>query len=505
MEDSNKYYRSRHFQKLLRRYEKALEEGRVPYMEADELTDIAEYYMTGNQDTLANRAIQAAIRMHPDSVDPQIFLARQKMFYGQLDEARAILDALDDQDDLEVIYVQAEILIKEGKVDEAEEFLYNKMEEKCQRKEIDDEEMESYYHDCVSIFMDYNQWEAAETWLKQLKDQYPGHPRLDIMEAEIQMGLDNYEDAMPMLQDILDTEPYNSEAWNLLAETHNALEMYAEAVEDADYALAINPSDANAILMKANAYSFQGMSTEATENYENYLKLQPEDLSVSISLALCHINENRYQQALNVLQNAEHYAPRQTEKKQELAQICILEALSLGRIGKKQDAIRCMEKAWEHCEEEQAWQCYMTEADIYLQSHQPKEAEKYFSQALQKCPDRSEILFNIAIAYSSAGYYDVAIELLEDVWTIFGTEEGKFVVPYLADCYLHKFRQEPDHSKARDHDIKCFLLYLKLAPMCDREATIHLFRERFPTLKPEDYYAYAHKEIYGTFPEDHVY
>ena len=100
--ENNKYYQSRHFLRLLHRYEKAVSEGSVPYFEADELTDIAEYYMTDKQDAKADQAIQAAIRMHPDSVDPQIFLARQKMFYGQFDEARAIIEAISEQEDTEV-------------------------------------------------------------------------------------------------------------------------------------------------------------------------------------------------------------------------------------------------------------------------------------------------------------------------------------------------------------------------------------------------------------------
>ena len=129
MEDSNRYYQSRHFLRLLHRYEKAISEGQVPYMEADELTDIAEYYMTGKQDAKASQAIKAAIDMHPDSVDPQIFLARQKMFYGQLDEARSIIDAITEQDDMEVIYIRAELFIKEGLANEASDFLYKQMAE----------------------------------------------------------------------------------------------------------------------------------------------------------------------------------------------------------------------------------------------------------------------------------------------------------------------------------------------------------------------------------------
>ena len=127
MENNNKYYQSRHFLRLLHRYEKSVSEGHVPYLEADELTDIAEYYMTGKQDAKANQAIQAAIDMHPDSVDPQIFLARQRMFYGQLDKAHAIVDAITEQDDCEVIYIRAELFIKEGHADQASDFLLEQM------------------------------------------------------------------------------------------------------------------------------------------------------------------------------------------------------------------------------------------------------------------------------------------------------------------------------------------------------------------------------------------
>ena len=110
--------------------------------------------------------------------------------------------------------------------------------------------------------------------------------------------------------------------------------------------------------------------------------------------------------------------------------------------------------------------------------------------ALEKSPEQGDTLFNIALTYSNAGYYDIAIDLLNDVWIIFGTQEGKFVVPYLANCYLHT------------NDMENFLEYLKLAPFCDRDATIYLFRDRFPGLIPEDYYEYAYKEVHGVFPSN---
>ncbi len=481
MEDNNKYYQSRHFQRLLHRYEKAVSEGHVPYFEADELTDIAEYYMTGKQDAKANQAIKAAIDMHPDSVDPQIFLARQKMFYGQLDEARNIIDAITEQEDCEVTYIRAELLIKEGHEDQASDFL-------LQQKDQMQDYLDNYLYDCTSIFMDYDCWEQAEEWLERLRDAFPDHPDLPIMEAEIMMGLDNYEDALTMLKEILEEEPYDSEAWNLLAETYIALEKLPEALEAADYALAINPQDSNALLMKGNAYMHDEQMGAAIECYTRYLEAQPDDLSTQLSLSICYTTEERYKEAIPLLEKAEQYAHKLPDREADLPQIYLLKSFALSHTNRISEAIRSIEKARECSQENMLWQCDMAEADIYLLTKQTKKAEECFVAALEKSPQKGEALFNIALSYSNADYHDVAIDLLNDVWAIFGTQEGKFVVPYLANCYLHK------------NDMENFLTYLKLAPYCDRNASIMLFRDRFPNIAPEDYYAYAYKEIHGTFP-----
>ena len=482
MDDSNKYYQSRHFLRLLHRYEKAVSEGHVPYLEADELTDIAEYYMTGKQDAKANQAIQAAIEMHPDSVDPQIFLARQKLFYGQLDEARVIIDGITEQQDSEVIYIRAELLIKEGRIPEASNFLLDHIEQM-------QDSLDTYIYDCVVIFMDYDQWDCAEAWLERLRESFPNHPQLPIIEAEIEMGLDNYEDALTMLQEILENNPYNSRAWNLLAETFIALEMFPEALEAANYSLAINPQDSNALLMKGNAYMHDEQTEAAIEHYKRYLEAQPDDLSAQISLAICYSSEERFKEVLPLLEKAERYARKLPDRESDLPQIYQMRAFALSRLDRIPEAIATIEKARELGDESMAWRYDMTEADIYLQCKQTDQAETFFAAALAKSPEQGETLFNIALSYSNAGYIDCAIDLLDDVWTIFGTEKGKFVVPYLANCYLHK------------NDTQNFLKYLKLSAYCDRKATFYLFRDRYPGIAPEDYYTYAYKEIHGNFPK----
>lgn len=482
MEDNSRYYQSRRFRKLLQQYEDAVAQGHVPYMEADELTDIAEYYMTGKQDAKASEAIRVAIDMHPDSVDPQVFLARQKMFYGDLAGARSIVDAITEQEDTEVIYLNAELSIKEGHVQEASAYLLRQMH-------MQQDSLDVYLYDCTAIFMDYDQWEMAESWAQRLKDAYPNHPRLPLMEAEISMGLDAYEQAQPMLQEILDREPYNSEAWNLLAETDIALEKYEEAIEAADFSLAINPDDANATLMKANAYLRCDEMEEAAGLYTRYLERQSDDLTAQISLAICLNSTERYAEALELLTRAEADLGKQTGAQYDYSQVYLMRAYSLSRLERLDESLACMEQARPYFDEGAAWQFNMALADIYLHAGMAGEAESHFAQALSNAPDKPETLFNIALAYAGAEYYDAAIDLLDDVWTICGTQEGKFVVPHLAKCHLMKGNMEE------------YLKYLQIAPSCDREATLHLFRDRYPGIQPEDYYHYAYRDVYGHFPE----
>ena len=165
-----------------------------------------------------------------------------------------------------------------------------------------------------------------------------------------------------------------------------------------------------------------------------------------------------------------------------------MRAYALSRQKKFHEALTAMARAREIGGEQQSWQFDIAEAEIYLWNGQAKQAEDFFAKSLSESPEQGETLFNIALAYSNAGYYDCAIDLLDDVWTIYGTQEGKFVVPYLADCYLSK------------NDMPNFLKYLQLAPSCNREATLHLFRDRYPGVAPEEYYAYAYRDVFGQFP-----
>ena len=72
--------------------------------------------------------IQYALNIHPGSIDPLIFLARQKMFNGDIEGAKTIRDCITDPNDREVIFLNAELLLREGKEQEATTYLSEKAE-----------------------------------------------------------------------------------------------------------------------------------------------------------------------------------------------------------------------------------------------------------------------------------------------------------------------------------------------------------------------------------------
>ena len=122
------YFQEEEFKKNLALYEQMLQGGQSVYLEADELTDIAEYYLVQNDTDKAMACIQYALNIHPGSIDPLIFLARQKMFNGDIEGAKTIRDCITDPNDREVIFLNAELLLREGKEQEATTYLSEKAE-----------------------------------------------------------------------------------------------------------------------------------------------------------------------------------------------------------------------------------------------------------------------------------------------------------------------------------------------------------------------------------------
>ena len=85
--DMSSYFEDPEFKEILAKYEGMVESHTPTYFDAEELTDIAEYYTSINEEEKADGAIQLALELHPTNTDALIFKSRSLAIKGNINEA----------------------------------------------------------------------------------------------------------------------------------------------------------------------------------------------------------------------------------------------------------------------------------------------------------------------------------------------------------------------------------------------------------------------------------
>lgn len=296
MSEEYNYFQGKEFRASLAAYEHMLATGETTELDSETLTDIAEYYAMNMQDEEANRCIRYALSFYPDSVDPQIFLARQQMFYGNQEEAWRICNAIADQEDHEVVFLRAELFLHFQKSEEAFRLLL------AYYRETDREEAPEHLYDSIVLCKDYGFGEKALEWVKILRNDFPDYLPAIALQAEIHNYRHEYQDAISLLEANIERMPYDSRAWLQLAEAHLWLEQHDEAIEAVDFALAINSEDAEGLIMRANILCDSSRMDEAHEYYVRFLHYFPNDERANFLDAQCLISMEQYRTAIGRLE-----------------------------------------------------------------------------------------------------------------------------------------------------------------------------------------------------------
>ncbi len=479
--DDQAYFEDPEFQESLHRYEEARRSGTPLYMDADELTDIAEYYMVQEREEEANEAIHLATELHPESVDPQVFLARQEMFHDHLDRAHEICDAIADQDDNEVRFLRAELMIREQAEEDAYDFLTA-----CYEGIVSGRA--AFLYDSAGVFMDYSIWDKAQLMAERLMAEHPNYRKGPELLADILVSKGAYEEAIPLLNRILDENPYHINAWNLLAESQGALEQFREAIDSTEYVLAIDQNNQRAIITKANCLFHLDQLEEAHALYQTYLRSNPQDSVIYYLDAVCLSDLERYEESAAQLTKANEVS---SEMSPEQLNIYLQQAFVESRLRHLDRAIAAIDKARRMAPEDSNNNEYELQLGrIFLENDRANEAGVHFQQALRVSRDRKRTLFRMAVAFADTEFYHLAKSMLEEIMQTYGETMIQEVTPYLAYCY------------SRLGEDQKYLSNLKQAAQCNPEVTKVLFSPLFPGVQPQEYYLYAFQSVYGRFPED---
>ena len=287
------------FLENLHKYEEMMAGGPAVYLDADELTDIAEYYLIEKEDNeRALACIDYALSLHPQATAPLIFQARQHLLDDDLETTQALCDAIPDQTHREVIFLNAELMVRRGQTREAIDYLMDKGKEQT-------EDYDYYLLDAAYIFMDYEAYEAASELADRLNSYAPDWYKTWMLTADVQLGLCNFGKALSCLNKMLDNDPFSTETWNWAAEAYTGIEKYEKAIEATDYALAIDPSNYRSLQLKGHANLHMEAYEKALSIYEEMLNIDPNDENTLAFMTYCYLCLGEVEKARQTIEEAE--------------------------------------------------------------------------------------------------------------------------------------------------------------------------------------------------------
>ena len=478
-EDLN-YFEEPDFKRALEKYENALANNSSVYLDADELTDIAEYYMTKGQEDKADEAIQLALDLHPESVDPQIFLSRQQMFYGNMERAHEICDSILDQNDREVHFLKAELMIRDQKAHDASLYLKGVYEKT-------DEDKALFLCDATEIFMDYDLWKIAQAWCNKMNQDFPHYKPGLRLYPEILIGLGDYPKAVNLLNKLLDEEPFDINLWNLLAESNASLENYREAIDNCEYVLAIDEGNQRATILKANCLFHLNLYEDAHALYQKYLEENPKDPTIHYLNAVCLSNMERYEEAAVELRIANKTGD---EMAPEQIHIYLEQAYVEGKLHHLETAQEALDNARDLMTDDVTFEYDLILGKLFLENGKHAQAVERFKLAVDHSSHKANTLLSIAISYSEVQMYHDALDILQGMEKLFGESEYPQIYPYIAFCYY------------KGGDKKNYLKYLKESVHLNSEVTEYLVGKEFPGVSLAEYYMYAFRQVWGRFPQE---
>ena len=455
------------FQNVLKQYEQARRSGEEIYLDADVLTDIADYYDHHHQTKKAIETIDYAIRLFPGSVFPLVFRARMAMMIeDDLEAAKRYLSNVDDKNCLEFYYTSAEVLITEGAPKDANQYLYSHI------SDVEDDELDSYYIEVAILFADYEEFEIAEEWLNRCEN--PDDPDYWDTMGRIEMGLGHLEESEQIFTDLIDKDPFSEQYWNRLSASQLLQNKFSDCIMSCEYALAINPNSSEALFNRGNALYGLGQNEEALKCFKQVSELAPEEPNGHLMEGMVLADMKAYSKALPHFYKAESLC-----KKNDYLLLQIYEQLAylLSKQNKLDEALVYVDRC-EQIPPDDPFELSLLRGHLYLEHKETAEAAKVFHAALTKGNNTPEFYLKIAVSFLDNGYTDSAYEILNYIAHSTAYTQVP-IYPYLAVCCL-----ELGYKEEYEEAVKKATYY---SPVESKIVLSPYFPDK---MEPEDYYKY---------------
>ena len=465
------FFESDEFKDILSAYEMSESSGVPPFLDADELTDIADYYMTAGNSDKARAAIDKALELFPGATAPLAFKAREALNDNDVEKAQLFAGQIEDKSESEYQLVKAEILVALDKIERADALFHE------QFQATTEDNKENLILDVVNVYLDYAVFDKAHQWLGLSKVK-PTTEHKEFM-ARTLVGLGKLDEGITLLNKLIDQAPYSIVYWNALATAYLIADNTDESLKSIEYALAIDPNNPDALFTKANCLYKMDNFIDALKCYRRFAESEFGDKELGeLNVGMCLVNLEDFENAISHLQRALAASSPQSPN---LA--LIYQELAFAHSANQQP-----EKAIEYIDLTETLDCDHTDIDILhghilLENGHNEEAMGIFRRVMGENNYDPHIVLRVIVSIYDNKYYEIAYEMFKKLFETEG-EDFDCGYSYMALCCR-------DLNKSKE-----FLHYFKIAIERNPKEAKKVFGNMFPAgMSPKDYLPYIKRQM----------
>ena len=287
--------RDKELQELAEQYEAAKAENKPIYLDADDLADLADWYAMHGKSEQATEVVEYGLSLHPDSTPLLVEQAYLFMDAQNREQAKLVIERISEDYSSEVKVLKANILLGEGKIDEAEQLLDT----------IEDKEELANIVDVSYMYIDMGYPVKALPWLAGGSERYAEDEAYLAVTADCFHAQGLNQKAEALYNKLIDKNPYSAPYWFGLARCYFEQQLFDKAIEACDYAIVADEEFAEAYIMKGHAFYQLGNEESALENYtlaEKYKAINPDFLQMFIGLN--EISKGHWEEGYRHLESA---------------------------------------------------------------------------------------------------------------------------------------------------------------------------------------------------------
>ena len=295
-ESQSSYFESSEFLELLNSYESMEHEGVPRYFDGIDISNLAEFYSSMDEDDKASAAISYGLQIHPNDTDILIAQGHLLLKQGKSHEARTLAESINETNCRELLFLKGSIELYDEDNVMAERYF-------CQSVEAGDEDF-GLYADIIAAFIDYGQYDYAQNWLDKAMVLEPDYKDFAEQQADLYMATQNLTQAEEKYNQLLDEYPYEIYYWEQLVCIAYRLEEWTKALDYFEYIEAIDPMYDSMQMIKVECLIENEHYAQAERKLRTMLEKTPDSSEVMFLLGNTLSLQQRNEEAIPYLTKA---------------------------------------------------------------------------------------------------------------------------------------------------------------------------------------------------------